>query len=350
MAMHSFSLYTLRIVPDGTSRWLYGAKLSRTRRLSPEEMHEIGRRLTKSHVRAAGVMLGGPSIGAIIAALAIGAGEGWLPEPVIVAIALTAAILGSAIGGPVGLLCVRDSWRLSRAVRRDLTAGEVEVYEFLPPEDACEAGAEAPEPVVAEIFPLADIVYRLDGKVQEHWPRAFAGAATSAPATRSESPVNPEFLRELPPEARYRRRPLTADEVVELSGFRSKFFLPSRTGRALFLFALLQFGFFIAALAREGSAVFSKFTLQSVMMISLLIAGLIGLIRVLRLRKLIASDLEAGEVVVARLSAYDGPAEDKKDRGLEFLPHSRMIWSVEDQPAPWRVFPKDVEDVAASDE
>lgn len=330
-------------MPASAARWFAGIRLSRTRTLDDAEVRDLRRRLRR--LRAGGFLwlLAGPAIvaaGFLLAGLleALGA-----PSGAAGGFLLAAVVLGFYVGLAAGLLRVRDGWRLARALDKDLRAGRVEVYEGTRTLDAPDGTAPSG---VFEVFPLADVLYRVDGRAREDWPRAYAGVLAEAPAAPVEETLDLDALRALPADSgRHRKRALTDAEREELASYTLEMVRPGRSTRLLLGFAALQWVFFLLALAREGSAVVERHQLQSAMLVVLTAAAAVSFLRRLREKGLLAEDLAAGEVIVTR-----PPTAEEGTRAVEWLPRSNAVWTDGGVPAAWRIVPKDPEEVSASDD
>ncbi|HEV7923311.1 MAG TPA: hypothetical protein VGR02_21215 [Thermoanaerobaculia bacterium] len=196
-------------------------------------------------------------------------------------------------------------------IRRDLRAGYVE---------KCEGGG-----MRIEVLPHSALIWRLNDRPTDY-PR-FAHAAATAPPP-AHAALAAQFVKPATDDGRVlmHQRALTPEEVAELDGLAPPMRLVNVVLAVVTLVGTIATS--IVALRGDLPSLFAPFAFGLLAFWSTR-----GVVRAWRGRRRIAPDLRAGYVVIVRLREESGELSEAE----EYLPGSRMLWTVSGAPAQWRM-------------
>ncbi|MBV9492849.1 MAG: hypothetical protein JOZ54_01285 [Acidobacteria bacterium] len=221
-------------------------------------------------------------------------------------------ILGVSLGAmrlvpSIRWYSVVSVWR----IRRDLREGVIE---------KCEGGG-----MRIEVLPHSALIWRLNDRPTE-LPR-FAHAATTAPPP-AHAALAAQFVKPATDDGRVliHQRAMTAEEVAELEALAPPIRVVNAALAAVMIAGAVVTS--IVALRGESSSLFTPFAFTL-----LAFWTTRSIVRAWRGRRKIAPDLRAGYVVIVRLREESGELSEAE----EYLPGSRMLWTVSGAPAQWRM-------------
>lgn len=279
--------------------WYGGLPVSGSRALSSEELLELRdkiREITHEALSSFGLLLLFGVIGAFVISLAADMPVG----------ALILVGFARALPSTLSVFKFTSPFRVV-AMRRDLRRGAVNI---------CAVGEW-----VIEILPDSALVWRDDG-IAPQKPVYYRKASTALTPDRAAAAA--KFVRPFADNLFAHQRPLTLEEQGELAAYYPRPSLPT------FLLPLVSVagaaGTLVRAIITPTRDFFIPFALG-------VIATWSGrtLIREWRAWRKLAPDVALGIVLIVRLREEDelGPAE-------EYLPSSRLLWTVNGVPALWR--------------
>jgi hypothetical protein len=230
----------------------------------------------------------------------------------------------------VAVLVARDASRKRKGIRGDLKDGTVWVFER-PAEQGISKFARI------EILPVSEVLWTLDGVPTTKWKRAVPGEASATPeyaATAAEwvAPAIPEDDRS----PHFNDRELASAELVELRRHIRRI----RWGSVPWAFGLDAW-----LLLAWWSADFSATPRhpvkpEPVAYFACLLALLWTLLAIAQWRHAarLARDAAIGRAVIVRVPVTVGDTTTLSDV-MEYLPVSRVDWSIAGKPARWRLTP-----------
>ncbi|HKO57320.1 MAG TPA: hypothetical protein VJ276_15705 [Thermoanaerobaculia bacterium] len=284
-------------------RWYAGLPVVGSRELTADERAEVARifrRLLGNVALNAVVLIGAAALA--LFAINVSKITDWM-GPIILGLSL-AAIRNLSRMRWYSIISVMR-------IRRDLRGGLV---------DRCEGGG-----LRIEVLPRSAMIWRLNDRAPD-FPR-FAHAAATAPPP-AHAALAAQFVKPATDDGRVliHQRALTSDEVAELDALAP----PTRLVNVA-----------LAAVAIVGTITTSVVALRGgltslfapIAFAALAFWSSRAVVRAWRGRQRIAPDLRAGYVVIVRMREESGELSEAE----EYLPGSRMLWTVSGTPAPWRM-------------
>jgi len=316
-----------------TAAWCAGLKFAGRRELSTEERVDLQARARRLRLRGWLLVISGPMVFVVLFPVC-------LLQPELGALAVVTWLL---LGVPLCTLTARDSFRGSRTLREDERAGYASRFEGqLAEEYAIDAmvqallragllKARAEEAQWIEVLPASRLVWRVNGMQPERWIPASCAEVAETPAFASLAAewVQPAMLgAEGAPHVN--QRDLSQAERGELALFMRALLL--RSLPLLLLFNLWACFLLFDSTVQKEPPLFFLFLAATVWVDW-------KMLKRLRLRAQLAQDLQRGSLMIVRWPVT--PPEETPDvvalsPPLEILPASRVLWTVDGRPAPWR--------------
>ena len=250
-----------------------------------------------------------------------------IPEPVNVIV----GCFGLGLLVPAAsVLAAGDAWKRWSKLKRDVTRGEVEVFEgplavAVVPDEVLSsllherAFGEAPDQVQqVALLPSSGFVHAINGALRSDFllPDVLEVARARPPRPLSEGTTRGKRVMALTPEER--------DEV------RARASQMWRTPGTIFAL-IAYFGLGAVMWTRGGDAWWSEHGTRFTILGVFALYGVLQMVRRVRKAMLLGRDAEAGDAL-----ELIEPDDEGALHRIVILPHSDMIWSADDQPAEWR--------------
>ena len=301
-------------------QWCVGYRYVDTRRLNDSEIAVIRATAGRSAWTLAWL-----APAPLVVALLLVLGGAWLPTVAPVWINwlwLLCMVVAPILGLPVWILSARNSWRSCFGLNRDARLGDAWVFES---PQATDADGAVP--------PLAVLPVSLHAFV----PGTLM--LSDSPLSISEVAKGPSYAMRVPiatthdEENAHRggdfmRRTLNGSEQGEIAIAIRHLRWPGK--RMLLLPVLLAWAIFSL---RNGLTTYSSATVTGLMLTVLCGMGVARYFRGFALTMKMRRDLQTGWAITAPPKdsrAQEGPFVE------EFLPHSKLLWTVNGTPAAWR--------------
>ena len=243
----------------------------------------------------------------------------WLP----LAVWFSALMFALLCGLSVWILLVRDSWRRCVTLNRDARGGEAWTFES---PRGMDAAGSTPPPLT--VLPISLYAFEPGTFTLSEWPMSINEVA-KGPSYAMRVPVEATTDAEnAQAVADFSRRTLNHSEQGEIEIAIRRLRWPG----FWLLISPLWFAFVIFTV-RAGRWDFSSDSVSSAVLTVLCVMGLARYFRGFALTIKMRRDLRTGWAITAPpkdSQAQDGPLIE------EFLPHSRLSWTVNGSPAFWR--------------
>jgi hypothetical protein len=294
--------------------WCAGYRYADIRPLSDAEIAVI-RDAARRHAWMLAWLAPAPVVGGVLLVLAMQ----WLPP----AVWFTAVMLALLCGLSVWTLLVRDSWRSWATLSRDARGGEAWYFESPRVADAI-----GPDPLPLAVLPISLYAFEPGTLTLSEFPMSISEVAKGpsyamrVPVAATSDAENAQAVVD------FSRRTLNHSEQGEIEIAIRRLRWPG----FWLLISPLWLAFVIFTF-KAGRWNFSSDTVSSAVFTVLCVMGLARYFRGLALTIKMRRDLRTGWAITAPpkdSQAQDGPLVE------EFLPHSRLSWTVNGSPAFWR--------------
>jgi hypothetical protein len=179
-----------------------------------------------------------------------------------------------------------------------------------------------------EVLPTSHLLWKVDGARPTDLRLLHSSVTALAPI---HAELAAQYVRQVEPEAPFlvHSRALSGDELRELESYAPK---PQAVDIAL------PIALWVTSLASFALSITQHWS-------TLLVPFLLGLgaisltpraVRSIRTRRWSAPDVQEGRVIIIRWRSEDDDGSEKLSPPVEFLPHSKVVWSERSGPAPWR--------------
>lgn len=317
---------------DTAQDWRAGLRVARSRSLTDTELRRLRRKRRLAAASGSAWLLGGPLGLALFAA-----GSAILPEPrdslVTTAMAIV-AFVGLLLCLPICIVVANDHFKRAGVLKRQCADPRVLVCEGAAADLAIEPKelrklrreARADGDLVLEVLMQSSLVWTVNGSLHESWVTAPSGRTVGLP---DQARLAAQYVRPVETDhgtLRLHQRRLSDEECVELRGYRP------RVKLQIVLVALLANALAAAhavAYLRESAGV----PLTGVVLVTTALWCDAQFLRVVRARRKMRRDERERVVVIYQ---PDPAADATQASVIEFLPHSRLEWTISGHAAPWR--------------
>jgi hypothetical protein len=319
-------------VTDATQDWRAGLRVTRSRSLSTAELGVIAQRRRRMRATAVAWLLSGPVIMVLCAVGILVAPEPR--EPMLSAARVIGFVVVFALPIPLCFATANDYFKRVGVLRRQSRDATVLVCEgpladlVLRPGDRKKLSRHLKEEsrVVLEVLSQSSLVWSINGRASETWIVAPRGHTVEPP---DRARLAAQYVRPVETERgtfRLHQRRLSSDECAELRGYLPRL----RSPRVIFALSL---NVFAAAHVTEYVRNPTELPWSGIFVVTVVAWCDIQLVRLLRVWLRMSRDARDQSVVIYQ---SDPGADASMETVMEFLPHSRMAWTIAGRAAPWR--------------
>jgi hypothetical protein len=212
---------------------------------------------------------------------------------------------------------------LCEGTREELITGAKEL-----PDWSSNSHRSEGERCLIEVLPTSHLLWSIDGERLSDLRLLQSSVTAHAPL---HAELAAQFVRQVEPEAPFlvHSRALSGDELRELESYAPR---PQATDLALpVTLWLTAISAIAVAIAQQWSTLLLPFLLALAAL-----ALTPRAVRSVQTRRWIAPDVTEGRVIIIRWRSEDEEGNEKLSPPVEFLPHSKVVWSERSGPAPWR--------------
>jgi len=337
------------LTPSGDEFLCAGLPLVDTRVMDSHDLKILRRWRIRLLLRAFKWLILAPcTIAAPVLVGLAGDGLGLNPEGLVFVSCLTVSMLFFLVGAEWAVLSACDSLTRSKQVKRSAQCCRVRCFRgtvrWCDDTDASIRillhhgllTRDSQEPVALELFTDRDTVYSVNGEAAMKWVDISVTRAAARPAEPVELAVPSRWYEPTHGVALERRR-LTPGEIEEVRGYGR--FTKRRIASALgAVFAIVLIGNVLeeALVPMMGLPRFSG-ALMGVCIVTIPLT--FRFLKSRRIAKLYQMDAEHGWAIIVSPESCQATLTDDETSGakrIEFLPATRVLWTIDDRPAGWR--------------
>jgi hypothetical protein len=317
---------------DTAQDWRAGLRVARSRLLTDTELHRLRHKRRIAAAKGSAWLLGVP-LGLVIFSAAVAIAPD--PHHSLVTTAMVIAVgVGLFLGLPICIVVANDHFKRAGVLKRQCADRAVLICEGAVADLVIErkdleklrrqAGAD--RDLVLEVLMRSNLVWTVNGVLAESWVTVPRGRTVGPP---DQARLAAQYVRPVETEQgtfRLHQRRLSEEECVELRGY-----LPRIKLRIVL----------VAMLANAVAAAHAVAYLRQPVGVPLLGVVLVTMgvwcdaqfVRLFWARRTMRRDLREGVVVIYQ---PDPDADATQASVIEFLPHSRIEWTISGGAAPWR--------------